>query len=69
MSDEEIPTLVLVSALTEMLMHALERPDGQHLGNLRLKSDLRALRARIDDQIAGTRRAPARAAAAPEGPT
>jgi hypothetical protein len=66
MSEQDIPTLVLVSALTEMLMQALERPDGQHLGNLRLKSDLRALRAKIDAEIAATRRAPIRVAGPPE---
>ena len=48
---EQVPTLILVTALSTLLQEALDRDEAHQLVTDRFKADLRALAARVENEI------------------
>jgi hypothetical protein len=48
---EEIPSLIVVNALSTLLLEALERPGSDHVASEQLKADLRALVACVEGEL------------------
>ena len=45
--------LILLAAVSDLLLQELERKEHQHLTDDRLKADLRAFAARVEDELDG----------------
>lgn len=66
--DDAVPGPVVVATLATLLLNTLEQPDVDHLAGARLRTDLRALNARAEAEIAAPDR-PRLRLAQPEGGT
>ena len=50
---DQVQPLILLAAMSNLLLQELEREEHQHLANDRLKTDLRAFAARVEDELDG----------------
>ena len=50
---DQMQPLILLAAVSNLLLQELEREEHQHLTNDRLKADLRAFAARVEDELDG----------------
>lgn len=50
---DQVQPLILLAAVSSLLLQELEREEHQHLANDRLKADLRAFAARVEDELDG----------------